>query len=91
MGLSTSLKNLDKTSYIIVANPEPLPFYEVKEIIKTLREIHGVNPRLLIMSGSEVFDIISESCEIPVHHACIPLLNKPPSSLYEVEALTRTI
>jgi arsenite-transporting ATPase len=100
LGLSTSLKNQDKTSYIIVANPEPLPFYEVKEIIKTLKEVHGVNPRLLVMnkipgdkltSESEVFDIISEYCEIPVHHICIPLLNKPPSSLHDVEALTRTI
>lgn len=94
--LYTGLRNTARTSYTIVANPEPLPLYEMKEVSKAIMEHMGCRPRLLVMNKvtegkAEYNKVIKEYCEIPGQHACIPLLERPPSNLRDVEELIRMV
>lgn len=98
-GLYTNLKNPERTSFIIVANPEPLPLYEMKEITRALAESLDARPRLLVMNKvvngmvrqAEYLEALRDYCEIPFPHACIPLLEKPPSTIRDVEALCEKV
>jgi len=94
--LYTGLRNTARTSYTIVANPEPLPLYEMKETSKAIMEHMGCGPKLLVMNkateGKAGYNRVTKDyCELPGQHACIPLLERPPSSLRDVEKLTRMV
>ncbi len=48
--LYENLRDGNRTSYVFVATPEPLPIYELKESTNFIREKLGVLPRVLVLN-----------------------------------------
>jgi len=103
--LMRNLSDWDKTSYILVATPEPLPVYEVERTIESLR---GVNAKI---TGIVVNRIVEESlaeklgilevqresieqvkglkCEGPCIKVGILMSNIPPDTLEKARETAR--
>ncbi len=48
--LGEVLSSSSRTSYVVVATPEPLPMYELRETVGFLRSRLGVDPKLLVLN-----------------------------------------
>jgi arsenite-transporting ATPase len=48
--LYSRLRDPEHTSYVVVATPEPLPVYELKESVRFIQEKLGSSPRALVLN-----------------------------------------
>ncbi len=92
-----ALTNPSRTSFIVVTNPEPLPMYELREVIKFLDEELSTSPKLLVMNKvlpkdiaielgayEEQKAIIEEFMSLPGRSIMIPYVSNPPSKLEDI-------
>lgn len=77
--LESALTSADMTSYVVVATPEPLPIYELKEVYSFLAEKLGTKPKLLVLNR-----VLPE----PVAHE-LGYLNLQKQAIAEIESLGR--
>ncbi|MEM4750274.1 MAG: TRC40/GET3/ArsA family transport-energizing ATPase [Sulfolobales archaeon] len=98
--LDSVLRSEDRTSYVLVAVPEPLPMYELKETYEFLRTNLGVRPKLLVLNKMLPNDLASELGQLEmqqkfldelksfgVSYAAIEHLKKPTENIYDIEIL----
>lgn len=98
--LESVLASNDRTSYVIVATPEPLPVYELKEVHAFLSEKLGTRPRLLVLnrvlsedSARELgyLDVqnkfVADIESMGVTYALIEYLGRPTETFGDVLAL----
>lgn len=98
--LNAIISSGDKTSYVIVATPEPLPMYELNESYKFLVEKMGVKPKLLVVNKilpesvarelgllDEQKRFVNEIDNYGVNYMLVEHLAKPTESLEDVLAL----
>ncbi len=85
----------EKTSYVLVTNPEVMPLLEVVDVIKFLEKELGVKPKLLVMNKFEdtleTSELLKEFNSLPYDKLLIPKVGKPPSTLDDMVELSRTI
>ncbi|MEO3993997.1 MAG: ArsA family ATPase [Desulfurococcaceae archaeon TW002] len=99
-----ALTNLSRTSFVVVTNPEPLPMYELKEVLKFLSEELSTNPKLLVMNKvlpenvaerlgthEEQKEIINEFMSLPGRSIMIPYASNPPSKLEDILKLREVV
>ncbi|MEM0196041.1 MAG: TRC40/GET3/ArsA family transport-energizing ATPase [Sulfolobales archaeon] len=93
-----------RASYILVATPEPLPMYELKETYEFLKSNLGVKPRLLVLNkvlpdniafelGQQEMqkDFLKELGSFGISYAVIEHLRKPTENMSDIEALKTKI
>ncbi len=98
------LSDPQATSYIIVANPEPLPMYEMREVISTLEGKLDVKPKLIILNKVLPEDIaaklgvleqqkkaIEELSQMKYKSMIAGFMDRQPSSLEDVVELRKFI
>ena len=99
-----ALVNPSKTSFVVVTNPEPLPMYELKEVLKFLKEELTTTPKLLVMNKVLPEDIavklgayeeqkalIEEFTSLPGKSVMIPYISNPPSKLEDILKLKEAV
>ncbi|MEM4434019.1 MAG: TRC40/GET3/ArsA family transport-energizing ATPase [Thermosphaera sp.] len=98
------LKDSSKTSYTIVATPEPLPVYELKETVNFLRLKLNTSPKILVLNKilpAEVADrmglreqqeaIMSELSSYNIPLLSISYLGRPTESLEDIAELENLV
>lgn len=93
-----------RASYVLVATPEPLPMYELKETYGFLKSNLGVKPRLLVLNkvlpdsiafelGQQEMqkDFLKELGSFGISYAVIEHLRKPTENMSDIEALKTKI
>jgi len=101
--LSALLSDATRTSYVAVANPEPLPIHEMKEVVAFLENELGTKPKLLVLNKVFPRDVaeklgvaeqqskyIEEIRSMPYNSVVIEYVTNPPSSLEDVNKLLKT-
>lgn len=99
-----ALINPSRTSFVVVANPEPLPMYELREVLKFLNEELTTSPKLLVMNKvlpediairlgayEEQKAIIEEFMSLPGRSIMIPYVSSPPSKLEDILRLREVV
>lgn len=99
-----ALTDPSRTSFVAVTNPEPLPMYELKEVLKFLSEELSASPKLLVMnkvlpediavklgSYEEQKAIIEEFTSLPGRSIMIPYVSNPPSKLEDILRLREAV
>ncbi len=85
----------EKTSYVLVSEPEVMPLLEVMDIIKFLEGELSVKPKLLVMNKFvdtlETSEVLKEFNLLPHDKLLIPKVEKPPSTLDDMMELLRII
>ncbi|MEM2005844.1 MAG: ArsA family ATPase [Zestosphaera sp.] len=98
------LSNPLRTSYIVVTNPEPLPMFELREILNFLENELTIKPKLLVMNKvlpdevaaslgtyAEQAETLREFRSIECRSIMIPHASSPPSSLEDIVKLRDTV
>lgn len=98
------LTNPSRTSFVVVTNPEPLPMYELREVLKFLSEELTTNHKLLVMNKvlpedvaerlgtyEEQKAIIDEFASLPGRSIMIPYVSNPPSKLEDILRLREVV
>ncbi len=99
-----ALTDPSRTSFVAVTNPEPLPMYELKEVLKFLSEELSASPKLLVMnkvlpediavklgSYEEQKAIIEEFTSLSGRSIMIPYVSNPPSKLEDILRLREAV
>ncbi|MEM0085872.1 MAG: ArsA family ATPase [Zestosphaera sp.] len=99
-----ALTNHSRTSFVVVTNPEPLPMYELREVLKFLSEELATTPKLLVMNKvlpedvavklgayEEQKTIIEEFMSLPGKSIMIPYVSNPPSKLEDILKLREVV
>lgn len=94
------LSSASRTSYVIVTNPEPLPMFELREILNFLEGELTTKPKLLVMNKvlpkdvatklgtyDEQAGVIEEFKSISCRSVMIPYASNPPSRLEDIVKL----
>ncbi|MDM7275021.1 MAG: ArsA family ATPase [Thermoprotei archaeon] len=102
--LAKLLSDPQATSYVVVANPEPLPLYEMREVIATLEKRLNVKPRLLVLNkalpdyvarelGVLEFQesVVEELKSMEYKSVMLEYVNKQLSSLSDVVELRKLV
>lgn len=102
--LASLLGDPQATSYIVVANPEPLPIYEMREVIATLKGKLNVKPSLLVLNKIMPEDVavklgileqqreaVEEVSSMGYKTIAISFMDRQPSSLEDVIRLRKFI
>jgi len=92
------------TSYVVVANPEPLPLYEMQTVVNYLKKEFSREPTLLVMNkvmpreasdklglSGEIEKILEEFRRLPGRKIMIRMKVPPPSTLQDVWNLKEEI
>ncbi|MCS7099562.1 MAG: ArsA-related P-loop ATPase [Sulfolobales archaeon] len=98
--LDSALSSESRSSYVIVATPEPLPMYELRETYEFLKKKLGVEPSLLVLNKVlpeelaaklGVLDMqrsyLEELKSFGVSCAVIEHLGRPTESIHDIKAL----
>ncbi len=98
--LGELLRDPARTSYVVVANPEPLPVHEMREVVSFLEEELGAKPKLLVLNKVLPEDVavklgvynqqrkyIEEVKSMPYNSIMIEYLSKAPSKLDDIVKL----
>ena len=98
--LQKLLSTHSRTSFVIVATPEPLPLFELRESFKFLETRIGNKPKLLVLNRVLPDDVaeklgvlefqrksLEEIASYGVRHIVIEHLGRPTESLKDVEEL----
>lgn len=88
------------TSYVVVANPEPLPLYEMQAIVNYLKREFSREPTLLVMNkvmpreasdrlglSGEIEKALEEFRRLPGRKITIRMKVPPPSALQDILSL----
>jgi arsenite-transporting ATPase len=99
-----ALTDPSRTSFVVVTNPEPLPMYELREVLKFLGEELSTSPKLLVMNKvlpediavrlgahEEQKAIIEEFTSLPGRSIMIPYVSNPPSKLEDILRLREAV
>ncbi len=99
-----ALSSASRTSYVIVTNPEPLPMFELREILNFLDSELMMKPKLLVMNKVLPRDVatklgtydeqaraIEEFKSIQYRSVMIPYANNPSSRLEDIVKLREFI
>ncbi len=99
-----ALTNPSRTSFVVVTNPEPLPMYELREVLKFLSEELATNHKLLVMNKvlpedvaerlgtyEEQKALIDEFVSLPGRSVMIPYISNPPSKLEDILRLREVV
>ncbi len=99
-----ALTDPSRTSFVVVTNPEPLPMYELREVLKFLGEELSTSPKLLVMNKvlpediavrlgahEEQKAIIKEFTSLPGRSIMIPYVSNPPSKLEDILRLREAV
>lgn len=105
--LYENLRDNNRTSYVLVATPEPLPIYELKESTNFIREKLGLLPRVLVLNRYLPEDVaremgvleaqrrfVEELKELMLPLIIVEYLGRPTSSMgdiYELMSRVRVI
>jgi len=102
--LLEDFRNSSRTSFVLIANPEPLPVFEVKSVLRFLLEELHSEPRLLVLNKVPPRSVaeqlgslealkksLEEFCSIDYPKAYIPLVPRPPSRLDDVKELLKLV
>jgi len=102
--LEASLGDYRRTSYVIVANPEPLPIHEMREVISFLEGELRVKPKLLVLNKVFPDDVavklgvyeqqrryIGEVKQLPYTSIAIGYVSSPPSKLSDIARLRESL
>lgn len=102
--LNSFLSSNEKTSYILVATPEPLPMYELRESYRFLSEKISVKPKVLVLNRILPVQVasalglvelqeryISEISSFGVSYLLVEHMNKPTETLEDILALRERI
>lgn len=98
--LHSTLSSESRLSYVLVATPEPLPMYELRETYEFLKKNLGVRPKLLVLNrvlpdglAAELglLDIqrnfLDEVKGFGISYAVIEHLRKPTESIADIKML----
>lgn len=98
------LSNYARTSYVVVTNPEPLPMFELREILSFLEGELITKPKLLVMNKvlpnevaarlgvyEEQEEMLREFRSIECRSITIPYASNPPSSLDDIVKLREAV
>ncbi|MEM4793608.1 MAG: ArsA-related P-loop ATPase [Pyrobaculum sp.] len=93
--LREDLASSEKTSYVIVTNPEPLPMYEAEMVAQYLKKEFLREPTLIVMNKSPedsgVDEVFEHFRKLPGAKLLIKRVSPPPSSFEEVLRLKESI
>jgi len=98
--LNEVLKDFSRTSYVVVANPEPLPVHEMKEVISFLEGELRVKPKLLVLNKvlpkevavklgvyEQQIKYVNEVGSMPYKSIMVGYLSNAPSKLDDIVKL----
>lgn len=102
--LDAALSSQSKTSYVLVATPEPLPMYELKHTLEFLKGKLGVRPKLLVLNKvlpdkvaeelgllSMQWNFFDELRSFGIGYAVVEHLGKPTENISDIKALRNKI
>ncbi len=100
INLINLLKDSTRTSYVLIATPEPLPLYELKETINFLEEKLRAKPKMLVLNRvlplemaermglkNQQENIITELSSYRIPMILIKYLGKPTESIDDIRKL----